>query len=183
MNYLDKVYVTENVINKEDLLQIVTHLKNTPVTFDETGYSPYGVYTANGNPTLPYVLDKYYNILKNIIETSFNCSVYDEGITSVVEMKTGDSMPVHLDHGSAQDQNVGFKTGAGHPSRDLSSVLYYNNDYEGGEIYFPKQDLLIKPQPGMFICFPAKDEFPHQVKEIKSGYRWCSTNFWCTKKD
>jgi hypothetical protein len=63
MNSLDKVYITENIINKEDLLQIVTHLKNTPVTFDETGYSPYGVYAGGGSPTLPYVLDKYYNIL------------------------------------------------------------------------------------------------------------------------
>lgn len=180
---MDKVYVIKDVLDKEDLQQVIKYLKNTPVTFDQTGYSPYGLYAANDSPTLTYVLDRYYNILKNIIETSFNCSVYDEGLTSIVEMKTGDSMPVHLDHGSVQNKSVGLKTGAGNPTRDLSSVLYYNNDYEGGEIYFPEQDLLIKPQPGMFICFPAKDEFPHQVKEIKSGYRWCSTNFWCIKKD
>ena len=180
---MDKIYITKNILDKKDSEQIILHLKNTPVIFDETGYSPYGVYTGNGSETLPNLLEVYYNKIKNIIETSFNCSVYDEGLSSVVEMKTGDSMPVHLDHGSAQNEKVGFKTGAGHPSRDISSVLYYNDDFDGGEIYFPNQDLLIKPEPGLFVCFPANDNFPHGVREIKSGYRWCSTTFWCIKKD
>ena len=180
---MDKIYIVKNIIDQKDLNQIILYLKNTTVTIDESGYSPFGVYSGNGTPNLPELLSKYYDTLKNFIETSFECKVHDEGVSSVVEMKAGDSMPVHLDHGSAQNESVGLKTGAGHPSRDLSSVLYYNDDYEGGEIYFPTQDLLIKPEPGMFICFPAKDEFPHQVKEIKSGYRWCSTNFWCIKKD
>lgn len=180
---MDKIYIVKNIIDQKDLNQIILYLKNTTVTIDESGYSPYGVYAGNGSPVLPQLLGKYYDALKKNIETSFNCTVYDEGLTSVIEMKTGDSMPVHLDHGSAQNESVGLKTGAGHPTRDISSVLYFNDDYEGGEIYFPNQDLLIKPEPGMFICFPAKDEFPHQVKKIKSGYRWCSTNFWCIKKD
>jgi hypothetical protein len=180
---LDKIHINKNIIDKEDLEKIILYLKNTPVMIDQSGYSPFGVYAGNGSPTLPELLVKYYDPLKEIIETSFGCRVYDEGFASIIEMKTGDSMPVHLDHGSSANASVGLKTGAGHPTRDLSSVLYYNDDYEGGEIYFPEQDLLIKPEPGMLICFPAKDEFPHQVREIKSGYRWCSTNFWCIKKD
>jgi hypothetical protein len=176
---MDKIHIIKNIIDEKNLEQITLYLRNTPVSFDSSGYSPFGVYLANGDPTLPELLGKYYDRLKKIIETSFNCRVHDEGVNSVIEMIAGDSMPVHVDHGSAQNKSVGFKTGAGHPSRDISSVLYYNDDYEGGEIYFPKQDLLIKPEPGMFICFPAKDEFPHQVKEIKSGYRWCSSTFWC----
>lgn len=179
---MDKIHIFKNIIDKQDLEQIIFYLKNTSVSIDESGYSPFGIYSGSNNSVLPDLLSKYYNVIKEIVENSFNCTVYEEGLCSVVEMKTGDSMPVHLDHGPAQNQNVGLKTGNEHPSRDLSSVLYYNNDYKGGEIYFPKQDLLIKPEPGMFICFPAKDEFPHQVKEITSGYRWCSTNFWCIKK-
>lgn len=180
---MDKIHIFKDILDRQDLEKILIYLNDTPATIDQSGYSPFGVYAGNGNPNLPTLLSKYHDKIKQIIEVSFNCKVHDEGVTSVVEMKTGDSMPVHLDHGSAQNKSVGLKTGAGHPTRDISSVLYYNNNYEGGEIYFPKQDLLVKPEPGMFICFPAKDEFPHQVKEIKSGYRWCSTNFWCIKRD
>ena len=161
---MDKIHVTKNIINQKDLEQITLYLKNTPVTFDSTGYSPFGVYTGNGSHVLPEILSKYYDRLKKIIENSFDCKVHDEGLTSVIEMTIGDLMPVHLDHGSALNQSVGFKTGAGHPSRDLSSVLYYNDNYEGGEIYFPEHNLLIKPEPGMFICFPAKDGFSHPTK-------------------
>jgi hypothetical protein len=181
---MDKVYIIENLVDEQDLQSIISYLNNNEVTVDESGYSPFGVYTGNyGTQDLHIAFDNNYKKAKKIIEESFKCSVYDEGMTSIVELKTGDSMPVHLDHGSASNENVGLKTGAGNPTRDISSVLYYNDNYEGGEIYFPNQDLLIKPKPGMFICFPAKDEFPHQVKEIKSGYRWCSTAFWCIKKD
>jgi hypothetical protein len=181
---MDKVYIIEDLVEEQDLKSVISYLRNNQVSIDESGYSPFGVYTGNnGTQDLHIAFDNNYKKVKKIIEDSFQCKVYDEGMTSIVELKTGDSMPVHLDHGSAANKSVGLKTGAGHPTRDISSVLYYNDDYEGGEIYFPNQDLLIKPKPGMFICFPAKDEFPHQVKEIKSGYRWCSTAFWCIKKD
>lgn len=179
---MDTVYIVEDFVEKKDLESIILYLKNTKVSIDETGYSPFGVYTGNGNnPSLQLAFDNNYKKAKQTIQSCFNCSVYDEGMTSIVELKTGDFMPLHLDHGSAQNKSVGLKTGAGHPTRDISSVLYYNDDYDGGEIYFPNQNLLIKPKPGMFICFPANDDFPHEVKEIKSGYRWCSTAFWCIK--
>jgi hypothetical protein len=181
---MNKIHIIENFVDQKDLGTILEYLNTTEVTFDPTGYSPFGVYMQNqNNSNLKEVFEKNSLKAKNIIEKSFNCEVYEEGMTSVVELKAGDFMPLHFDHGSSENESVGLKTGAGNPSRDISSVLYYNDDYEGGEIYFPNQDLLIKPNPGMFIYFPAKDEFPHQVKEIKSGYRWCSTAFWCIKKD
>ena len=131
---MDKIHVTKNIINQKDLEQIITYLKNTPVTFDSIGNSPFGLHIASDDHTLPEILSKYYDRLKEIIETSFNCKVYDEGLNSVVEMIVGDSMPVHVDQGTAQNKSVGLKTGSGYPSRDISSVFYYNDDYEGGEI-------------------------------------------------
>lgn len=181
---MNKVYIIENFINKKDLKSIINYLNNNDVSVDESGYSPFGVYTGNvEDQDLSIAFHNNYTKAKALIERSFNCEVYDEGMTSVVELKKGDFMPLHLDHGSAQNKSVGLKTGAGHPTRDISSVLYYNNNYEGGEICFPNQNLIIKPKPGMFIFFPAKDEFPHEVKEIRNGFRWCSTAFWCIKKN
>jgi len=180
---MDKVYIFENLIEKNDLEVIVNHLKNTPVSFDESGYSPFGIYTGNGGTRLLHeAFNRNYAKAKEKIESSFNVKVFDEDMSSVIEFKKGDFMALHLDHGVASKDFVGYKTGLGNPTRDISSVLYYNDDYEGGEICFPNQQLTIKPKPGMFICFPAKDEFPHEVKEIKNGYRWCTTTFWCIQK-
>ena len=61
---MDKIHIFKNIIDKEDLKQIILYLKNTPVTIDESGYSPFGVYAGNGSPVLPELLGKYYNIMK-----------------------------------------------------------------------------------------------------------------------
>lgn len=180
----NNICIEKNVINKKEIQLITNYLTNTKALNDPSGYSPFLFYPiTESNNQLFHVLNKSYNKCKDIIEKYFQCLVYDEGINSIVELEEGQSMPVHYDHNSAEKKSVGFKTGAGHPSRDISSVLYYNDDFDGGEIYFPNQDLLIKPEPGLFVCFPANDDFPHGVKEITNGYRWCSTTFWCIKKD
>ena len=64
---MDKIYIFKNIINKEDLEQIILYLKNTPVTIDESGYSPFGVYSGNGTPNLAELLSKYYDTLKHFI--------------------------------------------------------------------------------------------------------------------
>lgn len=179
----EKVYVFENFLTKEEIDTIISFLKRNSAEKDSTGYSPFKTYTSNGDQEIIKCFLGIYPRMKSIIENSFRCSVYDEGLSSVIELNTGDYMPLHLDHGSALYEPVGLKTGSGHPTRDISSVLYHNDDYIGGEICFPNQELFIKPKPGTFICFPAKDEFPHEVKEIKEGKRWCSTNFWCIKRN
>jgi hypothetical protein len=67
-----------------------------------------------------------------------------------------------------------------HPSRRLTTVLYLNDTYEGGEIEFPKQSLRLKPRPGELLIFPAGPGHPHQVHEVTSGHRLCLQSFWMT---
>lgn len=38
-------------------------------------------------------------------------------------------------------------------SGHLSNLIYLNDNYDGGELYFPYHDLKIKPEPGMLISF------------------------------
>lgn len=40
-------------------------------------------------------------------------------------------------------------------SEHISNLLYLNDDYSGGELYFPEHDISIKPEPGMLISFPG----------------------------
>jgi len=40
---------------------------------------------------------------------------------------------------------------------DVSSLFYINEEYEGGELNFPDQDLLIKPKKGTFIFLEEKN--------------------------
>lgn len=48
-------------------------------------------------------------------------------------------------------------------SGHASTLIYLNDNYEGGEIYFPGHDLEIKPKAGMFITFPGNTNYVHGV--------------------
>jgi hypothetical protein len=54
---------------------------------------------------------------------------------------------------------------------DHSGLLYLTDDYEGGLLQFPDQDISLKPKKGTFICFKGDSDLPHEVTEITSGNR------------
>lgn len=60
----------------------------------------------------------------------------------------------------------------------MSSVLYLNDNYEGGELYFPKFDIKIKPKAGSIIIFPSVDPYFHESLLIESGVKYMSPSFW-----
>jgi hypothetical protein len=57
-------------------------------------------------------------------------------------------------------------------------ILYLNDDYEGGELYFPDHNLEFKPAAYSYICFPGGIENIHGVKEILKGTRYTMVSFW-----
>jgi hypothetical protein len=55
------------------------------------------------------------------------------------------------------------------PSIRYATILYLNDDYEGGELFFRNIDLEIKPKKGSLLIFPGTEEFFHGVNTVKSG--------------
>jgi predicted 2-oxoglutarate/Fe(II)-dependent dioxygenase YbiX len=67
------------------------------------------------------------------------------------------------------------------PERQIVSILYLNDDYEGGELYFPTltgddgKELRIKPKAGELVIFGGDDRYLHGVDEVTAGERYCVT--------
>lgn len=61
---------------------------------------------------------------------------------------------------------------------DRSGLLYLTDDYEGGELYFPNQDLKLKPKAGTFIFFEGNQDVVHEVLQVKSGVRCNIISFY-----
>lgn len=58
------------------------------------------------------------------------------------------------------------------------TLLYYPNDnYEGGEIVFPKFNVTIKPKADQIILFPSSYVYEHYVSEVKNGIRYVGGSF------
>lgn len=67
-------------------------------------------------------------------------------------------------------------------SGHLSVLAYLNDDYDGGELYFPDQDVTVKPKRGSIVTFPGNAHYIHGVKEITGGVRHTISQ-WCRFKD
>jgi prolyl 4-hydroxylase len=65
----------------------------------------------------------------------------------------------------------------GMPTRDISVVGYLNENFTGGETFFDRQDLKIKPKKGSAIVFPAYYTHPHQSLPIDTGQKYAFTSW------
>lgn len=66
--------------------------------------------------------------------------------------------------------------------RDISIILYLNDDYEGGQIEFTELQLTIKPKAGMLLAFPSYLEFEHKVHPVTNGTRYSIVSWIATEK-
>lgn len=61
--------------------------------------------------------------------------------------------------------------------RRVSTVLYLNDDFSGGEIFFPLINLRIKPKKNEFLIFPSSYLFVHEVSEVQDANRFVIVGF------
>jgi small subunit ribosomal protein S7 len=70
--------------------------------------------------------------------------------------KPGEGMSDHFD--------------GGYDSRLLRSMLFYiNDDFSGGELYFPELNFEYKPKAGNFITFPSHIKYVHGIRAVGAG--------------
>lgn len=64
------------------------------------------------------------------------------------------------------------------PWRAFASIIYLNDEFEGGEIHFPKLGLKPPIKPGMLAYFPSTRDYLHGVTKITSGMRYTHSCFY-----
>lgn len=64
-------------------------------------------------------------------------------------------------------------------TKHFSCLIYLNEDYVGGELWFPQYDsYAIKPEVGSLILFRGDEKTLHGVKKVESGIRYTISLFW-----
>jgi hypothetical protein len=61
--------------------------------------------------------------------------------------------------------------------RKMSLIIALNSDYEGGEFYFPHQNVKVKLKKGQAILFPPYWTHPHSTGELNGTFRY-TINTW-----
>lgn len=85
----------------------------------------------------------------------------------------GSEMHPHVDIvGYIQGEENGNRNMHDFWSGHLAGLIYLNDDYDGGELYFPDWGISIKPKAGTFVSFPGNKNYLHGVKKIINGTRY-----------
>jgi hypothetical protein len=64
-----------------------------------------------------------------------------------------------------------------------AAFLYLNDDFEGGMLQFPDQDVSLKPKVGMLAAFDGGFNNMHEVTLITSGIRYTLGSFWDDREE
>ena len=113
--------------------------------------------------------------LQKRIEDFYNVSASPTG-PCIVKWPPGTKQEPHADKEMHEGPDAG--TANAFPWYDLGTVFYLNDDYEGGELYFPLQGIEFKPKPGAAYFFPGDQNYIHGVRPISKGIRYTSPYFW-----
>ena len=63
----------------------------------------------------------------------------------------------------------------------MSVIIALNDDYEGGELVFPNQDVVVKLKKGQAVAFPPYWTHPHYTNEPLNGTFRYTVNTWLTE--
>lgn len=122
-----------------------------------------------GTPYLPFS-QKLYDIHDSVEKSLDECLRHYESLWHLkmhykeafnfVKYNPGKYFKVHADHGP-------------YYACTISAVVYLNDDYDGGELDFVRQGLVIKPKAGDIILAPSTFVYEHASLEIRSGTKYC----------
>jgi hypothetical protein len=188
MNLLSNILIEPNVLTQEAIQELLDHAKKSTTTdlsvFDpdktnETGETSWIVdkdirdtQIIEFGDLFPKIEDLFKNIVKHIINPFYNIEVRDSEVPQFLKYNVGGHYKPHIDGRSIWVAPNGDKIWRKSTDRDISIVLFLNEDFEGGEFVFPDVHIQVKPKPGLLVCFPSDQNYTHSVLPVTQGTRY-----------
>ncbi len=181
-------YFREALSEPNLLVDFINQTDNTPETYDiisqwkpwqshgdDHSYGIRKTVTAQNidikDPRALYIINSIYSGMKFVGDMYANMKKLNERSNLsknfvINKYDTGMEMGSHVDW---NEHN---------PDLKYSYVVYLNDDYEGGEINFPNQNIIVKPEAGSIILFPSTEPYQHRSLLITKGNKYFVPHFW-----
>lgn len=168
-----KIFIKENLLTEEECEYLVwmsetviSWPKATQSFWDERNFGfltdlPKHHYA--GVETAKLILSIHSRI-KEFISSSFGTECYADQI-GIVRWPPGSYQMPHIDNVPELDRVSGC-------------VLYLNDDYEGGETFYPYYNKIISPKAGTIFAHDSGHSHLHGVTQIKTKTRYTISSTW-----
>ena len=193
---LRNVLIQPKVVSKEGIDFLVNHAKIAPKdkmgVFDgeeanknkqdhpsKIDLSVRNVDCSDISKIIEEIKELYDNIVHHVINPFYEFEIRDSELPQLLVYEPGGHYKPHYDAVSRWKNPDGSIIWKKSVERDLSTILFLNNDFDGGEFVFPDLRVRIKPEPGLLVAFPSSQFYLHTVEPVISGTRYAMVN-WMT---
>jgi hypothetical protein len=159
--YNENIYEIENFIlnNTANLLLSFVNLNG------DYGWQNRGIGTTESSDDLVSVFCEEGEKIETKILQLFDNVSHWNSMRKIRKLKAGEFIHVHTDS-RPQDDTSQIRFGI---------ILYLNDDFDGGEVYYKDLGIKIKPKKNSLIIH--KSEIKHEVLPVIKGNRYSMTTF------
>ena len=157
----DQIKVVKDFMDPQGSTLIFSYAKSMEKSFSQfgNGEKEFTFHSEFQDEKIESLVNFYGELVLKFVRDNYPGPFedYDSSKTHIAKFDEGFGMHEHFDSTKPND---------------IATLLYLNNNYSGGEIYFPGYDISIKPNVGDLVCFPDTPDFVHGVKPISNGIRY-----------
>ena len=189
MNLRDGVLIQRNAISPEDLGFLAVHVRQAQMT--DSPVSDFAESAATD--VVEWVVDRKIRDTQQVhlpdaiaeklssidaasilafVNPFYAVAVRDREPSQILHYGVGGHYIPHVDAETLYKDDIGLDMWEKTLDRDLSVVYFLNDDFAGGELFFPLLDLVIEPEAGTLVCFPSDHNYIHGVKPVTAGHRY-----------
>jgi hypothetical protein len=96
-----------------------------------------------------------HNRLSKLVTNADN-SLETSGLHIIQRMQDGVELKSHTDQHTD-------------PSIEYAAIIYLNDSYNNGELFFENLGIEVKPSPGSLLLFPGNEKYKHGVRHVGAG--------------
>ena len=156
-----QIKLIKQFVKFSDISKIYEYAQSVDKSFTDYGNveSEFTYHSNFKNQEIVNLINSYLPNLYDFVVDNYGGEFIKPDIskTHLAKFETGPGMHEHFDSTKPND---------------IATLIYINDDYSGGNIYFPDHKTMIRPQAGDLICFPDTPDFVHGVKPITDGVRY-----------
>lgn len=163
------ICIEQSFLDEQTCTELITYLSNVSwVVLDDEFWSGRVHRFALVKEPILSVTNQIKQRIADYIQGKFNNLAHCDTI-DFVRWQDGKEMPPHRD---AMDIYM---------YRDWGSVLYLNDNYEGGHTYYPELNIDVKPRAGSLVVHEG--DALHGVKSVFGNTRYTIASFWSKDKE
>ncbi len=170
-NSKDNIIYTDKFIDDEDRIKIMDYLLNR--TYPPKNHNGFhAVHKEDILSESPEIYELTQKYAAKGLELISNTYTEKYGI----KFRNHQYLPCYfakMDPGMNNGRHRDFNdSNAGSFSHHAVIMMYFNDEYTGGEISFIEQGVSYKPVPGCSVLFPAN--YLHEVTRLETGNRYAA---------